>query len=89
MRLRHTGDLHACWEHFQAISSHLRCTLWSLTPIQHPISDFFFFNSGYLEQLVCMSTTYYLAADLCLRAQRDNLLGKLRWFRAKAICNTV
>lgn len=35
-----------------------------------------------------MSRSYYLAVDLCLRAQRDNLLGKLRWFPAKAICNT-
>lgn len=35
-----------------------------------------------------MSRSYYLAADLCLRAQRDNLLGKLCWFPAKAICNT-
>lgn len=35
-----------------------------------------------------MSRSYYLTVDLCLRAQRDNLLGKLRWFTAKAICNT-
>lgn len=35
-----------------------------------------------------MSRSYYLTADLCLRAQRDNLLGKLCWFPAKAICNT-
>ncbi len=35
-----------------------------------------------------MSRSYYLAVDLCLRAQRDNLLGKLCWFPAKAICNT-
>ena len=35
-----------------------------------------------------MSRSYYLAVDLCLRAQRDNLLGKLCWFPAKAIRNT-
>lgn len=35
-----------------------------------------------------MWSSDYLTADLCLRAQRDNLLGKLRWSPAKAICNT-
>lgn len=30
--------------------------------------------------------SYYLAVDLCLRAQQDNPLGKLCWFSAKAIC---
>lgn len=61
-------------------------SLYLMVPNNNPTSHFF--HSGYLDQFDCMSSSYYLAVDLCLRAQRDNLLGKLCWFPAKAICNT-
>lgn len=35
-----------------------------------------------------MTRSDHLAADLCLKAQQDNALGKLCWVWAKAICNT-